>query len=183
MPVVLPGAMAHWANWFAPVTQFAGSEGTTAYSQIQQRALVDIYAAHDVAAATSTLEAFGAAAVVAPPGRFDGVLPAVWSDGGVTAYRAPGQPPRWSGSGRNRARVKVEGGAIPVSYHPGWQATVDGRPVEVRRSPLGLISVAPDRAAVELTYDGGWALGIWRWVTAAAGLGVALVLARGRLGR
>jgi hypothetical protein len=187
VPVVLPGSMAHWANWFAPVIQFAGSEGTTAYSQVQQRALVDIYAAHDVNAAAGILEAFGAAAVVAPPGRFDGVLPALWSDAGVAAYRAPGRPTVVEWVGRNRALVKVDAGrqlAIPVSYHPGWRAAVDGQRVEVGRSAQGLILLTADRAGtIELTYDGGWELRLCRWMTIAAALAAGAVLVRGRIGR
>jgi hypothetical protein len=175
-PVALPGSMAHWANWFAPVAQFAGSEGTTAYSQTQQRALVDVYAAHDVRVAVGTLEAFGIAAVVAPPGRFDGVLPALWAESGFTAYRAPGRARTVEWTGRNRAIVRGEG-VIPVSYHPGWRATV-----KVQRSATGLIAVDGD-GPIELTYDGGWELWLCRCVTIAAALGAIVVLVRGRVGR
>jgi hypothetical protein len=186
-PVLLPGPMAHWGNWFAPVLQFAGSEGTAAYSQTQQRALVDVYAAQDVGASVATLESFGVAAVVSTPGRFDGILPALWSEGGFTAYRAPGEPTAVEWAGENRARVRVDGETrIPVSYHRGWRATADGQPVQLRRNPLGLISVTPGRAGlttVDLIYDGGRQLRFWAWVSAAAGLLAIVALARGRLGR
>ena len=189
--VMLPGSMAHWANWFAPVLQFGGSEGTTAYSQAQQRALVDVYAAHDLRASVAVLEAYGAAAVVAPAGRFDGVLPALWTDEGLTAYQAPGRAPTVEWLGRNRARVTAiaEGGKpirIPVSYHAGWRAAIDGRATEVRADSLGLIAIAPPRdgpATIELTYDGGPGLRTCAWLSVAAALACAVVLARGRVGK
>lgn len=189
--VVLPGSMAHWANWFAPVLQFGGSEGTTAYSQTQQRALVDIYAAHDVQVSVAVLEAHGVAAVVAPTGRFAEVLPALWTDEGLTAYGVTGRSPPIEWVGRNRARVWAiaAGGRpiqIPISHHAGWRATVDGRAAEVRRDSVGLMTVSAGRegpATVELSYDGGPGLRSCGWVTALAALGCAVVLVRGRVGR
>lgn len=99
--VLLPGSIARWANAFTAVSQFGGSEGTMAYSQIQQRAMTAIYE-DDARAALSWLKAFGTAAVVvsdsssretwkpfANPDKFHGALPELWSENGVTAYRIP----------------------------------------------------------------------------------------------
>src|SRR5205814_3847258 len=61
--VMMPGSIAHWANAFTDVPQFAGSEGTMAYSQLQQRATTPAYdGARD---SLASLNAYRAAAVVA----------------------------------------------------------------------------------------------------------------------
>jgi hypothetical protein len=95
---MMPGSIAHWANAFTPTPQFSGSEGTMAYSQIQQRAMTAIYDDASIA----WLKAYGASAVVVPgpgsrefwkpfahPEKFDGVLPSLGSEDGVTIYRVP----------------------------------------------------------------------------------------------
>jgi hypothetical protein len=99
--VLLPGSIAHWVNAFAPVPQFAGSEGTTAYSQVQQRAMTAVYQS-DSRVAVAWLKAYGAGAVVVSgpaskeywkpfeqPRKFEGVLPALWTEDDVTTYRVP----------------------------------------------------------------------------------------------
>jgi hypothetical protein len=103
--VMLPGSIAHWANAFTESPQFAGSEGTMAYSQVQQRAMTAVYQ-EDARTSLAWLKAYGAAAVVvsgpgsrefwkpfAHPEKFEGVLPAMWSEEGVTAYRVPQRTP------------------------------------------------------------------------------------------
>jgi hypothetical protein len=98
---MMPGSIAHWANAFAEVPQFSGSEGTMAYSQTQQRAMTAIYE-EDARVSLAWLKAYGAAAVVvsgpasreqwkpfAQPEKFEGLLPPLWSEDGVTVYRVP----------------------------------------------------------------------------------------------
>src|SRR6185369_6146840 len=94
--VMLPGSIAHWANAFTDTPQFSGSEGTVAYSQVQQSAMTAVYNGD-----TKPLKAYGAAAVAvsgsgsqeywkpyAYPEKFD-ALPVLWSEDGVTVYRVP----------------------------------------------------------------------------------------------
>lgn len=48
--------------------------------------------------------------------------------------------------------------SVQVTYHPGWHASMDGRPQRVLRDNLGLLVIEPDRegrCTVDLTYDGG----------------------------
>jgi len=99
--VMLPGSIARWANTFTGVQQFSGSEGTMAYSQVQQRAMTAVYNG-DASISLARLKAYGAAAVVvsgegsreqfhpfSQPEKFRGLLPELWSEEGVTVYRVP----------------------------------------------------------------------------------------------
>ena len=89
--VLLAGSMAHWANAFTGIPQFSGSEGTMAYSQVQQRALIAIHNG-DARASVAWLKAYGVAAVAVSgvdSGRFRGLLPELWSEEGMTVYRVP----------------------------------------------------------------------------------------------
>ena len=103
----LPGSMAQWANTFTSLQQFTGGSFSMATNQVQQRAdtaigfgVADV---HDDARLTLTwLKAFGVGAIAISgkdsqeywrafghPEKFTGVLPALWSEGGVTIYRVP----------------------------------------------------------------------------------------------
>ena len=243
--VMMPGSIAQWANAFTETLQFSGGEGMAAYSQRQQRAMTAIYQggktpAEDARVALAWLKAYGVAAVVvsgplsretwkpfAHPLKFDGVLPVVWSDDGVTAYRVPQrtlslahvvpenalvtQMPghaadtapldrynaalddpalpesalEWQGRNRIRIRALPAPGqvvSIQISYHPGWHATLNGRPAEIRADGLGAMWLRPDSAGpamVELDYDGGWELRVCRWIGLAGILAAALCLVRG----
>jgi hypothetical protein len=172
-----------------------------AYSQTQQRALAAIYRGDDDSVAW--LQAYGATAVVvsspaskvywkpyAHPEIFEGVLPVLWSEEGVTVYRVPrgSRLPETVLSWRSRNRFQVsaasapgEAISIPVSYHPGWHAEIDGRAAAVDRDPLGMIRVRPPHAGivtVEMHYDGGWVLRLCGWVSLGALLFAAIVVVR-----
>jgi hypothetical protein len=103
----LPGSMAQWANTYTDVQQFTGGSFSMATNQVQQRAdtaigfgVPDV---HEDARLTLTwLKAFGVGAIAISgkdsqeywrafghPEKFTGVLPALWSEGGVTIYRVP----------------------------------------------------------------------------------------------
>jgi hypothetical protein len=97
--VMLPGSIAHWANAFTEIPQFSGSEGTLAYSQTQQRAMTSVYQG-DAAESIALLKAYGVSEVVVSgpasreqwkpfshPEKFDGILPVLWIEDGVTAFR------------------------------------------------------------------------------------------------
>jgi hypothetical protein len=198
--VLLPGSIAHWANAFTDIPQFSGGEGDTAYSQTQQSALRKIFEGDDAHRAVALLQAYGTTAVaVSSPGssevwkpfehpeKFDGVLPVLWSEEGVTVYRVPGDPAILEWKDRNHVAVHSVATpgqviSVPISYHPGWHAVVGGSSMDVHRDSLGLVSLRaaqPGPATVELTYDGGWELRLCGWITIAAALAAAWVAVRG----
>ncbi len=99
--VWLPGSIAQWANLFSDVPQFSGSSFSMAYNPVQQRGIQAVYQG-DARVSLAWLEAFGAGAVAVPgdnseefwkgftnPSRFEGLLPVLWREGGVTIYRVP----------------------------------------------------------------------------------------------
>jgi hypothetical protein len=103
----MPGSVAQWTNTFTDIQQFTGESFTMAVNQVQQRA--------DTAIAFGTanldderritlawLKAYGVGLIAVSgkeseeywkgfthPEKFEGVLPALWSGGGVTVYRVP----------------------------------------------------------------------------------------------
>jgi hypothetical protein len=103
----LPGSMAQWANTFTDLQQFTGESFSMATNQVQQRADTAIgFGVDDVrqdAKLTLTwLKAYGVGAIAISgknsqeywkafghPEKFDGVLPVLWSEGGVNIYRVP----------------------------------------------------------------------------------------------
>jgi len=109
--LIFPGSIAQWANAFSDVTQFSGGSWSMAYNRVQQIGLETYYGSGDTAerdrrVSLAWLEAFGvgAAAVSAPdseeywrgflhPAKFEGVLPVLWREGGVTIYRIPQRSP------------------------------------------------------------------------------------------
>lgn len=53
-----------------------------------------------------------------------------------------------------------------ISFHPGWSATANGKPVRISADGLGLMIIEPDCAGaceVRLIYDGGWEAVLARW--------------------
>jgi hypothetical protein len=242
--VAMPGSIAQWTNASTGIMQFSGGSWSVAYSQTQQNALKALYngdAAPDrdgrVSLAWMRAYGVGAVAVSGPqsketwkpfahPDKFEGVLPAIWKEDGVTLYRIPQrtqslahvvpevalvlrQPRRpgdiddlerydaalenaslpeatlrWAGWNRiNIDTVAAPGQAISlqVSYHPGWHASINGGPVEVRRDGLGLMWLRPafnGACRVDLYYDGGWELRLCRYLSLAAILTLLFAAAR-----
>jgi hypothetical protein len=184
--VMLPGSIALWANAFTDVHQIGGGEGSTAYSRVEQQAMKAIYEG-DADTALAWLKARGASVVVVAgpesrefwklyldPGKFDGVLPVLWSEEGITAYCVPGGglSPIWSGRNKLRVDATTAPGqvvSVPVNWHPGWHASVEGRALEVGRDDQGFMWVRPERPGpVEFEYDGGWELRLCRWLSVVA---------------
>jgi hypothetical protein len=179
--VLLPGSIAHWANAFTDVQQFGGGEGTTAYNQIQQRALKSAFEGD-----LGPLAAYDVAAIAVPgadsaefwkpfthPEAFAAQLPALWSDEGVTVYRIPQSSAatlQWHD--RNHVTVHTDTGIIPINYHPGWHSSVPLQP-----DPHGLIQVSGP-VTLDLTYDGGTELRICGIVSMLAWLATVAVLVR-----
>jgi hypothetical protein len=105
--IMLPGTIGEWADAFTDIEQFSGGSWSVAYNPVQQRALAAIYnggdtEAQDAGVSIAWLKAFGVGAVVisgpksqefwkgfAHPAKFDGLLPALWSEDDVTVYRIP----------------------------------------------------------------------------------------------
>jgi hypothetical protein len=98
---MMPGSIAQWTNAFAPVPQFSGASWSMAYSQIQQTGVDSVYAGTE-REALAWLKAFGvgAAGISSPdsqeywkgfsqPAKFEGSLPVLWRDSGVTIYKIP----------------------------------------------------------------------------------------------
>ncbi len=109
---LLPGSVGQWANAFADVEQFAGGSWSIATNRSQQNANAAILfgsggtAEEDARLSLVWLKAFGVGAVgvsgreskefwkpFAHPEKFEGVLPALWSEDGVTIYRVPSRSP------------------------------------------------------------------------------------------
>ncbi len=105
--VMLPGSIGQWANAFTDVEQLGGGSWSLAYNPVQQRAKSGIYnggdtAEEDARVSILWLKAFGAGAIAVPgeksqefwksyvhPAKFEGLLPALWSQDEVTIYQVP----------------------------------------------------------------------------------------------
>jgi hypothetical protein len=103
----LPGSMAQWANTYTDIQQFTGGSFSMATNQVQQRADTAIgfgavNVQEDVHLTLTWLKAYGVGVVAISgkdsqeywrpfthPEKFDGVLPALWKESGVTMYRVP----------------------------------------------------------------------------------------------
>jgi hypothetical protein len=105
--IFLPGSIAQWANAFTGIQQFSGESFSMATNRVQQRAeaaigfgVDDVH--RDAELSITWLKAYGTGLVAvsgknsqeywksfAHPEKFDGVLPALWSEGGVNIYRVP----------------------------------------------------------------------------------------------
>jgi hypothetical protein len=112
--VAMPGAISLWADAFAAVPQLGGGLASTAYNQVEQRALDAVYSSPDAQIALAWMRAFGVGAVVmaGPSAKFDGVLQPVWREEDVTIYRVPQ---------RNLSLAHVVPEAALVRRQP-WQA-------------------------------------------------------------
>ncbi|HXJ43837.1 MAG TPA: hypothetical protein VNH18_31420, partial [Bryobacteraceae bacterium] len=97
--------------------------------------------------------------------------------------RLPGLTFKWAG--RNRAQINGEvlpgeAVSIQITHHPGWSATVNGKPVPLQRDGIGLVWLRPScngPCAIQLSYNGGIELILCRIVSlvALACLSVLLV--------
>jgi hypothetical protein len=103
----MPGSMAQWANTYTDIQQFTGGSFTMATNQVQQRAdtaigFGDDDVKRDVHLTLTWLKAYGVGVVAISgkdskeywrpfthPEKFDGLLPALWKESGVTMYRVP----------------------------------------------------------------------------------------------
>ena len=103
----MPGSMAQWANTYTNIQQFTGGSFSMATNQVQQRADTAIgfgavNVEEDRHLTLTWLKAYGVGVVgisgkdsaeywrpFTHPEKFDGVLPALWKESGVTMYRVP----------------------------------------------------------------------------------------------
>jgi hypothetical protein len=109
--IMLPGSIAQWAASFAPIDQYAGGTWSQEANPTHQLSVWAIFNGgdtkeRDARVSLAWLKAFGAGAIAvsgpdsmeywrpyAHPHKFDGVLPALWSESGVTIYRVPQRSP------------------------------------------------------------------------------------------
>jgi hypothetical protein len=109
--IMLPGSLAQWADAFAPIEQFAGGSWSQAPNPTQQlgmRAMFDggETPEQDARVSLAWLKAFGVGAIAingpdsggfwlpyVHPKKFDGVLPVLRNESGVTFYRVPQRSP------------------------------------------------------------------------------------------
>lgn len=85
----------------------------------------------------------------------------VWRDHNTANIQAPVQP--------------GQAVSVQVTYTPGWKATVDGVPQDIKKDGLGLIEIQPTcrgECQIVLHYDGGPE---WRWTCLASLLAVLTV--------
>jgi hypothetical protein len=103
--VMVPGSIAQWFNVFSDSPQLSGGSYSTTPNWTQQDAMVTILSSKGPQAGAQSLlwlKAFGIQAVavtgpgskefwrpIADPTKFDGLLPVLWSEDGVTIYRVP----------------------------------------------------------------------------------------------
>ena len=57
--------------------------------------------------------------------------------------------------------------SVQITYHPGWQAGVNGKPVPIQKDNLGLMVIDPGwdgPMTVDLIYDGGLEMRVLQWL-------------------
>ncbi|MCS6954054.1 MAG: hypothetical protein RMK57_15775 [Bryobacterales bacterium] len=104
----------------------------------------------------------------------------------VAALEDPGLPSAgFAWTSHHSAEITAETSpdqilSVQVSYHPGWRATVEGRPVPLKPDPLGQILIEPRCSGlcrVHLAYDGGMEMRVARGAAyLALGVGIAACL-------
>jgi hypothetical protein len=110
----------------------------------------------------------------------------------VHALQDPNLAPvtfRWTS--RHSAQIQAEVRrqeviSVPLTYHPGWHAFVNGASRRLYGDGLGLAVVDPEcngSCRVELTYDGGWEMRIARIASWASFAGCLIWIALYRLRR
>ncbi len=105
--VMLPGSIAQWAAAFVPVDQLAGGSWSLNANPTHQIGVMAVFNGggtpdQDARVSLAWLKAYGVGAIAvdgpdsmeywkpyAHPKKFDGVLPVLWSESGVTFYRVP----------------------------------------------------------------------------------------------
>jgi hypothetical protein len=155
--ILLPGSIAQWANDFTDVRQFSGSSWSQAYNEAQQRGLAAIYNGgdtpqQDARVALAWLQAYGVGAIAVSgpdsqeywkpfihPAKFEGLLPTLWKDSGVTIYRVPQ---------RTVSLAHVVSATAIVSRTPAGPRDID----EVERFVAALED--PARAGADLDWAG-----------------------------
>ena len=103
--MMVPGSIAQWFNVFTATPQLSGGSYSTTPNWNQQTAMETILTSKGPAGAAASLlwlKAFGVQAVAvtrpgskefwgpyADPAKFEGLLPVLWQEDGVTIYRVP----------------------------------------------------------------------------------------------
>jgi hypothetical protein len=162
-------------NVFSGVRQFGGGSYPTAINAPQQVVLIWCNAI-DENEVKKWLRAYGVTRFVVPgpkspefwkpvrdPARFEKVFPLLWREDDTSIYEVPGAGP------------------VPVNFHRGWRATVNGVPRRVLRNDYGTITLDPPctpPCEAVFTFDGGWEAKLTRAAAVLALLWLLLVQSR-----
>ena len=190
--VAVPGSIAQWLNNFSTQHQFAGSSWSTAYNPEQQKvnsAWQMAQTPEEAQVSLAQLRDFGVAAYAVPGPRSPEFWKAItrpelysecdrmWQQQDTWICRLPGggtlvQPSgtlRWLSANEVSVSVASASAAAPIpirmTWHPGWQAVVNGTAVPLFRDRYGLMvmnSPASGSYVANLTYDGGVELKLTR---------------------
>lgn len=103
----MPGSVAQWTNTFTEIQQYTGESFTLATNLVLQRAYLAIafgsgLTQEELRMTLAWIKAYGVGAIgvsgkdsqefwkgFTRPEKFEGLLPALWTEGGVTIYRVP----------------------------------------------------------------------------------------------
>ena len=184
--VFLPGSVGQWADAFAPVQQFAGGSWSVATNQSQQKgnAAMMFYggtAAEDARLSLTWLKAYGVSAAgtssadskeywhaFTHPGKFDGLLPVLWSQDGVTIYRVPQRSPSLAHLVPEATIVRHEPRSVAdVSEVERYVAALDDSALPLadfewdgpNRAHIRLAAGRPGQdqvVSIQVGYHGGW---------------------------
>ena len=185
--VMASGSLALWLNAFADLRQLSGGLDPMAINPVQRVAVFTIYSGMNAGAADGEisvlwLKAFGVQAVTVPgpassdvwkpfarPEKFEGLLDAVYREGGDTVYRVPQhgdglvvavpesaivrktpahgldveEVRRYVEAAERRTAMEGDVISYRVNWHPGWHAAQDAQELPVLRDGLGLIYIKP----------------------------------------
>jgi hypothetical protein len=181
--VFMPGSIGKWTDAFTNIEQFAGGSWSVAYNPIQQRANEGIYNGgdtpeQDARVAIAWLKAYGTGAIAVSgphsqelwkgfghPKKFDGILPALWSEDDVTIYRVPLRSDslahvvplsalvRRAPSGpRDTGDVEKYGAALEDRSLPAAESRWEGR----NRMHISAVAGPGQAVSVQVTYYPGW---------------------------
>jgi hypothetical protein len=100
--VMLPGSIGQWLNAFSETENFAGGSHPTALNWPQQLGFYNVYISPQAEESIPWLKAFGVQAVATSglrsaefwkpynyPDKFEGSLPVLWRQEGITIYQVP----------------------------------------------------------------------------------------------
>ena len=171
--VFFPGSIAQWANGFGEVPQFSGSSFSMAHNPVEQLGIAAIYHG-DARVSLAWLQAFGAGAVAVPganseeywkgfakPEKFEGVLPVLWREGGVTIYKVTQRAPSLAHMIPEAARVRQAPKNVDDIAEMERYAAALEDPAEMHWDSPNRIHIRTTQApgqvvSIQISYHPGW---------------------------